>query len=119
MGLLSELVRLRRPYGPGTAHAKMTVLLRSSCSLKLYPPPLCKNLGRSGGLLVHVDRALVRESLEAEVAVVAAHPAAVDPAEREPVLEVVREHAVDGHAARRGPVEHLLHIGLVVAVDVE
>ena len=49
--------------------------------------------------LMPVDGPLVRERLEAEIAVIAADAAVAHAAERELVLQVVREHAVDGDAA--------------------
>jgi energy-coupling factor transporter ATP-binding protein EcfA2 len=49
---------------------------------------------------LHVDGALVRERLEPEHAMVAAHAALVDATEGQLVLQVVREEAVDRHATR-------------------
>ena len=49
---------------------------------------------------LHVDRALVRERLEPEDAVIAAHAALVDATERQLVFQVVGEESVDRHAAR-------------------
>lgn len=50
--------------------------------------------------LLDVDRALMRERLEPEHAVIAAHAALIDPAERQLVFQVMREEPVDRHAAR-------------------
>ena len=58
--------------------------------------------GSAGSLtrtLLHVDRALVRERLEPEDTVIAAHAALIDAAERQPAFQVVREESIDGHAA--------------------
>ena len=64
-------------------------------------PPAPGGAGGSRfGLLMQVDGALVAERLEAEIAVIAALAAAVDTAEGEAVLQIMREDAVDGGAAR-------------------
>jgi hypothetical protein len=68
----------------------------------LAPTPgvggLPARLGRT--ILLYVDGALVRERPEPEDPVVAAHAALIDAAERQLVLEVMREEPVDRHATR-------------------
>ena len=61
----------------------------------------------------------MREGFEAEISVIAAHPALVDATEWELIFQIVRKHAIDGHATGRGSVQYFLNIGLVVAVHIQ
>jgi len=48
---------------------------------------------------MQINGALVGEGFEAEIAVIAADPAAIHAAERELVFQIVRKYAVDSDAA--------------------
>ena len=50
-------------------------------------------------ILLNIDRALMRERPEPKDAVIAAHAALIDAAERQLVLQVMREESVDRHTA--------------------
>ena len=90
-----------------TFHAGGAVQLRaktnsSRCRTKVGS--VSDNSPKLGGqrlsTLLYVDCALMRERLEPEDAVIAAHAALIDTTERQLAFQVMREESVDRHTAR-------------------
>ncbi len=98
--LLGNAIQHSHAGGAVQRRAKTNLISVQDEGPGVSPDNFPKLGGRRLSTLLYVDCALMRERLEPEDAVIAAHAALIDTTERQLAFQVMREESVDRHAAR-------------------
>ena len=98
--LLGNVIQHSHAGGAVQLRAKTNLISVQDEGPGVSPDNFPKLGGQRLSTLLYVDCALMRERLEPEDAVIAAHAALIDTTERQLAFQVMREESVDRHTAR-------------------